>query len=347
MLFILVSIKRRLAGLRTGLPAAAVMLVVFVTSWPLMVLAEPSGSEIVQPENYWWWFVITGSTVGYGDYFPVTTGGHLVGVYVVVGAIAALTTLFTQLATVIEKARGRRMQGAITVDRSRHVVVLGYAAGRTEQIMDELVADGRYAVVLGAWDDVETHPLPGRDVEFVRGDLMDESVLRRAGVDRAYSVLVDARDDNEALAIAVAVEHVHPDTHLVVAVRDMSRADHLSYVSDSIRCVPWHVPRMATEEVQDPGITEVYMQLMTTGGGDTYSIRVPQSWGAVTFGECQTAFGREYGATVLAVRINDDLMVSPDWQTPVPVGSMLYYVARQRLDPGRVMPATLPAGAGE
>ncbi|PSL08333.1 voltage-gated potassium channel [Haloactinopolyspora alba] len=336
MLFILIRLKRRLSALRTGLPAAAVMAFVFVTSWPLMALVEPDGSTLVQPENYWWYFVVTGSTVGYGDFFPETTGGHVVGGYVIVGAIAGLTTLFTQLATLIEKTRGRRMQGAITVERSGHVVVLGYTAGRTERILDGIGAESSRAVVLGAWEDVETHPMPDRDVEFVRGELVDEAVLRRAGVDRAYSVLVDARDDNEALAMAVCVEHVNPDTHLVVTLRDMNRADHVSYVSDSIRCVQWHVPRMATEELQDPGITQVYTQLMTHGGGNTYSMAVPASWGAVTFGQCQTAFGRDHDATVLAARTSDELLVSPSWRTELPAGTVLYYVGRARLDPEQV-----------
>ena len=45
-----------------------------------MALVEPAGSEIVHPDTYWWYFVITSATVGYGDVFPVSTGGRVVGV---------------------------------------------------------------------------------------------------------------------------------------------------------------------------------------------------------------------------------------------------------------------------
>lgn len=310
VLLLLVRIRRRLTQVRTGLPAAFVMIGVFVTSWPLMIWAEPEGSQLVQPDTYWWWFVVTGSTVGYGDFFPETTGGRIVAAYVIIGAITALTTLFTQLADVIERARGRRMQGAITVDMSDHVVVLGYTPGRTERIVDELLADDGRPVVLCAWDaEAETHPMPDRGVEFVRGDLVDESVLRRAGVTRAYAVLVEARDDNEALALAVTAHHVNPDVHTVVTLRDMERAGQLGYVSDSIKCVQWHTPRMATEELEDPGITDVYRELMTASSGNTYSMRLPES---ATFGELQTTFGREHGATILAVRTDDGLLVCPN-----------------------------------
>lgn len=311
----------------------AVVLFVFATSWPLMALAEPAGSEVVQPANYWWWFVVTASTVGYGDLFPETLGGHLVGGYVIVGGIATLTALFTQLASRIEKAKGRRMQGSTEVSLSGHVVVLGYTPERTEQIVDELLTDASRSVVLGAWDVVGVHPMVDRNVEFVRGDLADADVLRRAGVHRAHSVLVDARDDNEALAMAVTVDHVNPGVHLVVALRDMRRASNLRYVTPSVRCVQWHTTQMITEELQDPGIAQVYEELTTRGGEGTYSTELPASVGEVTFGRCQTALGRHHDATVLAARTADTLYVSPSWDTRLPAGTRLYYVGKARIDP--------------
>jgi voltage-gated potassium channel len=142
-----------------------------------MVLAEPANAPIVSPANYWWWFLVTASTVGYGDFYPVSTAGHLVGGYVVVGGIATLTALFAQLVAAVERARWQRMKGHIKVNIGDHVVVLGYTPGRTERMLDELRADDGRPVVLCAWDDVATHPLPDRDIEFVRGDLTDAEVL--------------------------------------------------------------------------------------------------------------------------------------------------------------------------
>jgi voltage-gated potassium channel len=324
-------VRTRLTGWRLPL---AISLFVFLTSWALMALVEPADNEITRPANYWWYFVVTAATVGYGDFFPTSGLGHLVGAYVIVGGIVTLTLLFTSLADYIASAKGRRLRGVVALDLSDHVVVLGYSAGRTERIVKELTSEGRQHVVVCAWDDVTEHPMPEHPlVHFVRGDLTHADVMQRACVDRARTAVVDGRDDNESLAIAVAVDHANPDLHMVAALRDLSRREHLSYVNPRVQCVQWHLPFLLTEEATDPGITQVYNDLMSSGGhGNTYSMRVPGGFPHRTVGDCQTWLGRTFGATLLAVRGDGELTVSPPWDLPLLAGSTLYYVARSRVD---------------
>lgn len=323
-------VRARLRGWRLPL---AIALFVFATSWAAMALVEPANS-VVRAENYWWYFVVTAATVGYGDFFPESAAGHVVGAYVIVGGIVTLTVLFTQLADYISSVRGRRMRGAVGLNLEGHVVLLGYTAGRTERIVAELTAEGRLCVALCAWDDIGENPMPEHSaVRFVRGDLANTDVMERACVSRARTAIIDGRDDNETLAIAVAVNHANPDIHMVAALRDLDRREHLSYVNPTVQCVQWHMPYLLTEEAVDPGITQVYRDLMSSGGhGNTYSLRVPPDFPRTTFGDSQTHFGRAYGATLLAMRTADGLIVSPDWDTPVDDGTTLYYVGSGRID---------------
>jgi voltage-gated potassium channel len=214
------------------------------------------------------------------------------------------------------------------------VVLLGYWPGRTERIVAELTADGRFQVALCAWDDVTENPLPDQPaVHFVRGDLTHEDVMTRACVQHARTAVIDGRDDNETLAIAVAIDHANPDIHLVAAVRDLGRRENLRYVNSGVQAVQWHMPFLLSEEANDPGITQIYNDLMSSGGhGNTYSTPVPAGFAHTTFGDCQTWFGRMHGATVLAVRDSDGLVVSPSWDRPVSAGTTLYYVAAERID---------------
>ncbi|EST37514.1 hypothetical protein N566_12620 [Streptomycetaceae bacterium MP113-05] len=330
------ALRARVHGWRAAL---AVGLFVFGSSWLAMWLAEPASNGITEPQNYWWWFLVTGSTVGYGDFFPETAAGHVVGGYVIVGGIAALTILFTELASHIQSVKGKRMKGVVALDIADHIVILGYEAGRTERIVQELLVEDRVGeIVLCTWEDTPEHPMPEQDrVLFVRGDLRDVEVLKRACVDRAATVVIDARDDNEALALAVAVDHLHPEVHMVAALRDMNRSAHLRYVSPTVHCVQWHMPNLLTEEALDPGITEVYADLMSSSGrGNTYSVRLPEPLSGLEFGSCQQRFGRDFGATVIAVRQDGSMTVSPRWDAPLRSGAVLYYLAGARIDEKRL-----------
>ena len=325
-------VRSRLTGWRRPL---AIVLFVFPTSWLAMSLVEPPDNQITEPANYWWYFVVTSATVGYGDFFPVSAAGHVVGVYVIVGGIVTLTLLFTQLADYIQSIRGKRMRGTTQLDLTDHVVILGYTPGRTERIVSELMTEGRLRIALCAGDDVEQHPLPDEaGVQFVRGDLSKLDVMTRACVSRARTALIDGRDDNETLAIAVAVDHEKPDIHMIAALRDLQRREQLRYVNPRVQCVQWHMPYLLAEEATDPGITEVYNDLMSAGGhGNTYSLTVPRGFPHATFGDCQTHLGRAFAATVVAVRNGDALVVSPPWDQSLDEGTVLYYLAGERIDP--------------
>jgi voltage-gated potassium channel len=115
-------------------------------------------------------------------------------------------------------------------------------------------------LVLCGWDEVSENPMSERlDVRFVRGDLTGADVMGRVCVARAATAIVDGRDDNESLAIALAVDHVNPDVHMVVALR---RREQLRNANPRIQCVQWHMSNLVTEEALDPGITEIYADLM-------------------------------------------------------------------------------------
>src|SRR5687768_1836365 len=87
-------VNARLQGWRLPL---LIVVVVFATSWFGMWLVEPVENNITRPEIYWWWFLVTAATVGYGDYYPTTPFGYIMGGYVIVGGIVTLTILFTRL----------------------------------------------------------------------------------------------------------------------------------------------------------------------------------------------------------------------------------------------------------
>ena len=133
---------RWLTGISARTPVA-LLIFVFASSWVAMTLVRTE-SDIAAAHNYWWWFLVTTSTVGYGELFPQSVPGRVVGTYVIVGGIVTLSTAFTHLANAVSATKGRRMQGTAPLDLTDHVAILGYHPGRTDRLVADLLADAEH-----------------------------------------------------------------------------------------------------------------------------------------------------------------------------------------------------------
>jgi len=101
-----VRIIRRLGGprvfreLRAGFASGTLYLVVFVGIFVLefVGLAElwfeedAPGANITTGGDALWWGYVTATTVGYGDQFPVTTGGRIAGLVMLTVGVALFAT---------------------------------------------------------------------------------------------------------------------------------------------------------------------------------------------------------------------------------------------------------------
>ncbi len=173
--------------------------------------------------------VVTGSTVGYGDITPQSEIARLFGMSVLLVNVAAFAVALGVLLTPAIEARLARALGRMSeqdLERlERHVLVLGYGE-LTEPVLDELAAE-RYLVVA---PEERARVLREQDLPVLAGDPSDEETLKRAGVERARAAVAATNDDAaDALAILTA-RQLNPELRIVAAathrenVRKLERA---------------------------------------------------------------------------------------------------------------------------
>ena len=68
------------------------------------------GANIEGVGDGWWWALTTMSTVGYGDQFPVSTSGRIVGVALMIMGVALLGTITAALASNFNGARNAQLE---------------------------------------------------------------------------------------------------------------------------------------------------------------------------------------------------------------------------------------------
>lgn len=97
------------AALRSRLAiygAGAALILIWISALAVLDVERPApGANITTFGDAVWWAFVTITTVGYGDFYPVTAGGRLIAVLLMCGGVAVVGVVTATLASwVIERA---------------------------------------------------------------------------------------------------------------------------------------------------------------------------------------------------------------------------------------------------
>ena len=163
--------------------------------------------------------LVTGSTVGYGDIYAQTEQARLFAMSAILLSVASFAVALGVVLTPMIEARLSAALGRMTEQQldtlENHVLVLGYG-DLTEPILEELEDQVQFVVITE--DEAATRRLANRDVRVLTADPSDEEPLRNAGIDRARAVIAATNSDaDDALSILTA-RQLNPDIHIAVGV---------------------------------------------------------------------------------------------------------------------------------
>ena len=255
---------------------------------------EAGQNEAVESyDDALWWSITTISTVGYGDKFPVTSGGRFVAVAAMIFGVGALGTLAGALATTFADARQRTKSGRRSYVMKDHVLVLGWN-GHGPEVVRQLLHDSRYAeAMILIVAELDACPLDDPRVRFVHGSPALRNVLERAAVSDAAVAIVLARDgvpetrDMESAIVVHVVRRLNPDAHVTVELVDPARRELLVDAGADAVVSPWAVASaLIARSALDEGSLELVTELLTADeGSDLYRVHIPEGYVGKPFRE--------------------------------------------------------------
>lgn len=105
----------------------------------LRIEQDVDGANITSASDALWYVIVTMATVGYGDRFPVTNAGRLLGTFIIVVGVGIFGTLTGYLANLFLSPRKRKQEEQPT-DVERRMQELKDLAARQQQALAELEA---------------------------------------------------------------------------------------------------------------------------------------------------------------------------------------------------------------
>jgi len=291
---------------RENLPrmvAGIVILMLAVAGLVFLVEARAGGGMFRRYFDAVWWSVVTWATVGYGDTYPVTTAGRLLGILLIFASVAVTAVLSGTIASIFVDRKIREGKGLQHAKLKDHLVVCGWNRS-TEGMLEGLArmaGRGKARIVLvNEMDPEEFQECASRhrgtDLRFVRGDFTSETVLRRASVHAARTaVLVSdesgantlAKADERTILATLAIKSMNPDIVTSAELVNAENAGHLrrANVDDIIVDGEFNGFLLASG-VAAPGVPELAREILSFGGGNVVQqAPVPAGWAGKTFAE--------------------------------------------------------------
>ena len=334
-------LKRRVKKFWARAPWATLGLLIgclYAAGYVCMLWVEPPSNSIRSLSTYTYFFVVTITTVGYGDVVPVSGAGRLMAAVIAIGGIGAAAVALAKIFTSIGKYVRRREKGLLRFDMKDHIVIFGNRGAETAALIRQLIADRQSsgAEIVLCSQSTERNPFPDF-IDFVRGEPTSNDVMTRAAVKDAGKIIIHAGTDYESISIALAVKEINHHAPIVVRANDPGKEVDIERVDRRrVVCITAIEVPMMIREIHNPGITQVIEKLLSPDGQDLRSLQVPEDR-SFRFGPLAHTFREDYGAILIGMRpagssVNGGAILNPAFNAVVEGGMFLDYIARNAVE---------------
>jgi voltage-gated potassium channel len=299
------------------------------TAWLLQLWLEPQ-AEFSSYEVYWYFYFVTATTVGYGDYSPAVLGSRISTVlYVQLLGIVLMGVVLGKVGALFVSVADKVRKGLMQLNLSNHTVVIGDGSERTLALLRNLLADPEVADVVLLSTRTE-NPLNGHLAGFVSGQVSDREVQRRACLAQASRIIVLGDSDVETTGRAIAAKKANTTARIVAFLEHVDAAEDLDAITDSRVCVVTSTDmHVLVQEVLDPGAADFVKELTHNDiGADFKILQVPADVTA-NYTEVDTFLLERCGINVISYYVNGKVQMIPDAHKPV-AGMALAVIANSR-----------------
>ena len=309
---------------------------VAITWGVLFLLGE---RDLTRYDAFFYWLVVTASTVGYGDLSPVSVPGkYFVSFFVIPLGLGLFALVVGRIAATSSYHWKKGIYGMKNLSLEDHILVIGWNEQHTLKLLNLLIRENRYngkrPIVLCATADIE-NPLPG-DIHFVKvASYNNGKDMDRACVDEASSIIIDTQLDDVTMTAALYCQSRNPSAHTIVYFEDESLRGLLKSHCPNIECTPSVAVEMLVKAAVDPGSSRLHQELLNASQGMTqYSIVVPVDLPSLPLKRIFWVLKETYEATLIGVADNLDapIRINPPLSEKIAPGVILFYIADERIE---------------
>jgi voltage-gated potassium channel len=277
-----------------------------------------------------WWAIVTMGTVGYGDKYPITTGGRIVGLILIFAGVGLMSLFTATIASIFVEKKLKEGRGLETVKEKDHIVICGWNQ-HTEEVLQVLTTYGTIddtSIILInelTVDDIDSFKLKYNkyNLKFLRGNYVHEDVLLRANIAKAKFALIMAdtsgshpldRIDERTTLAALTIKSIAPKVKTIAELLDGENRQHLKRANvDEIIVRGEHVGSLLASAINSPGLPKIFSSILSlTDTNKLWRVEIPRSFIGRTFKELSTFYREKQHAILLGLLMEKKAMKLED-----------------------------------
>jgi voltage-gated potassium channel len=228
-----------------------------------------------------WWTIVTLTTVGYGDKYPVTVGGKVLGIFMMVLGVASVGMVTGRIASFLVDKQIKARGGLIVLEKKKgHFIICGWKP-ELETVLEKILTidpslKPSDLVLVNDADPQEVdhiRSIPSfKTVKYIKGDYIDEKVLQRANVRDAKTVLIladSSKDfslqevDSRTVMTAITVDNMNKDVYTCAELVDEKFVKYLKLANcDEIILTREYSRELLANAASASGISHIAAELL-------------------------------------------------------------------------------------
>lgn len=288
-----------------------------------------------------WWSIVTMTTVGYGDFFPVTMWGRvLVGFPTMLLGVGILGYMLSLVATTMLESKMLETKGMKNVILKNHIIICNFnSVEKTQQLIHEIrkdvsTQDAHVVIIDNKLDELPSE-LISEKIHFVKGDPSREATLDQANLKECRAVLIQADkndvagSDNTNLKTCLTIETIHPEAYTIVECISPENAIFFRRAKcDSVISIASLTGQMMIQELQDPGVNTIISELTSNAKGKQIYISKLKTQ-ANNYRDVQDMYSDDE-VILIGIRRDEENFVMPESGFPVRIGDQVILISDRR-----------------
>jgi voltage-gated potassium channel len=232
---------------------------------------QVEGSDLTNFENVMWYMIVTLTTVGYGDLYPISTGGKIIGYVYVFSSLGVLGYLFSTVSNKIYTMLEERKLGFEGTKFENHIVFLGWNEF-SQMVADEVVdANRKIAIITNQKDHVDLiyDQYDKKNVFVLFSDRHTDETYERLNLNKSTVVFIALDDDAESLMEVINLKKEYPDLDLVVSLqksklKNTFRAAGVTHVIARNEIAS----KLVASYIFEPDVADLNIELISSAGAE-------------------------------------------------------------------------------